>query len=544
MNKRNRKNGRGSLGLLLVVCLFVSAAFCGERCEPVRAQQPAMTDIRVGLEALYTEKAELTIKNEKIGLGYCIRDEYRVDAEFQSGTGFRFRAAGGYYCCLTKTFASYESAERAAALIRGLGVSAWPTAIYRNYWRVYAGGVSSESEARRVLDFVQGRFGYYYSEPSADNGHRLLVTAEGYSFLIDGEKKSAYPQFKALTADGRGNQIISLGSRSYRGRLELGCYGKSGVTAVNIIQVDAYLYGVVPCEMPSYFEPEALRAQAVCARSYALTRVGYRADSNISRAYYLGDTSKDQVYRGYTAETAKTTQAVDATAGQLVRYRGEPVTAFYFSTSGGSTENVSEVWGMELDYLAAVPDLYETEPEKQPWLKAYTAEQLRARLESYGQQTGTIVSVSPQVTTMTGRVYSLKLKGKSGNAILQTGTIREVLSLYSTKFRVVSEGDIPDRAAVLSAQGSTQARISSCWVISAGGTEKAPAQLEQYIVAGSGNFMNYPQNAPERDDVWYFCGMGYGHGIGMSQSGANGMAKAGFTCRQIIEYYFPGCRCE
>ena len=545
MKKRDRKNGRGSLGLLLVLCLLVSAALCRERCEPARAQQPDMTDIRVGLEALYADKAELMIKNEKIGLGYCIRDDYRVDTEFRSGTGFRFTAAAGYYCCLTKTFGSYESAERAAALIRGLGVDAWPTAIYRNYWRVYAGGVSTEGEARRVLDFVQGRFGYYYSEPSADNGHRLLVTADAYSFLIYGEKKSAYPQFKALSADGRGNLVVSLGSRSYRGRLELGRYGKSGVSAVNIIRVDAYLYGVVPCEMPSYFEPEALRAQAVCARSYALTRVGYRADSNISRAFYLGDTSKDQVYRGYTAETERTTQAVDATAGLLVRYRGEPVTAFYFSTSGGSTENVSEVWGMELEYLAAVPDLYETEPEKQPWLTAYTGEQLRERLEHYGQRTGTIVSVSPQVTTMTGRVYSLKLKGKSGSAVLQTGTIREVLSLYSTKFKVVSKGDVPDRVSVLSAQGSTQARISGCWVISAGGAaEKVPAQLEQYIAAGSGNFMNYPKNAPERDDVWYFCGMGYGHGVGMSQSGANGMAKAGFTFRQIVEYYFPGCRCE
>ncbi|MDE7297703.1 MAG: SpoIID/LytB domain-containing protein, partial [Lachnospiraceae bacterium] len=522
-----------------------AAVLRGEHCESAGAEQPVMTDIRGGLEALSAGKAELTIKNEKIGLGYCIKDDYRVDVEFESRTGFRFTAAGGYYCCLLKTFSSYESAERAAVLIRNLGVDAWPVAIYRNYWRVYAGGASGESEARRLLELLQGRYGYYYSEPSADNGHRLLVAADGCSFLIDGEKKGAYPQFKALTADGKGNFVLSLGSRSYRGRLELGRYGQTGLTAVNIIQVDSYLYGVVPCEMPSYFESEALRAQAVCARSYALMRVGYRADSNIGRAYYLGDTTKDQVYRGYTAETMRTTQAVDATAGQLVRYLGQPVTAYYFSTSGGSTENVSEVWGMKLDYLAAVPDLFETEPEKQPWLTAYTGEQLRARLAAYGQQTGTIVSVSPQVTTMSGRVYSLKLKGTNGNAILQTGTIREVLSLYSTKFKVVTKGDVPDRAAVLGVQGSTQARISDCWVISAGGAvEKAPSELEQYIAVGSGNFMNYPKNAPTRDDVWYFYGMGYGHGVGMSQSGANGLAKQGFSCRQIIEYYFPGCRCE
>ncbi len=503
-----------------------------------------MTDIRVGLESLYAEVSEITIKNTKLGLGYCIKDNYKIDVEFESSSGFRFSAADGYYYILTKTFASYKSAAGAAGVIRNLGVNAWPVAIYRNYWRVYVGGVTQESEALKVYEQIRGRYGYTYSELTKNNKQRLLVSANSYSFLIDGEKKGAYPQFKALLPDAKGNLVLNLGSRSYRGRIEIGCYGKSSVTAVNVIQVDSYLYGVVPCEMQSNYEMEALKAQAVCARSFALTRVGYRADSNISKAYYLGDTTKYQVYRGYTAETARTAQAVDATAGMVLKYKGKTVPAYYFSTSGGSTESVSEVWGFSSDYLTAMPDLYETEPEKKPWLSVFTKEQLSSKLASYKQNIGNLLSIVPQVTTMTGRVYSLKIKGTKGSAILQTGTIREALSLYSTKFKVVTKGDVPDLVSVRSDSEIAQAQIQNCYIISAGGTiEKASKDLDQYIVAGESNFVNYPRNAPKNSDTWYFYGMGYGHGVGMSQSGANGMAKAGYTYKEILAYYFQGCTC-
>ena len=247
----------------------------------ISAAGEIMTDIRVGLESLYAEVSEITIKNTKLGLGYCIKDNYKIDVEFESSSGFRFSTADGYYYILTKTFASYKSAASAAGVIRNLGVNAWPVAIYRNYWRVYVGGVTQESEALKVYEQIRGRYGYTYSELTKNNKQRLLVSANNYSFLIDGEKKGAYPQFKALLPDAKGNLVLNLGSRSYRGRIEIGCYGKSSVTAVNVIQVDSYLYGVVPCEMQSNYEMEALKAQAVCARSFALTRVGYHADSNI-----------------------------------------------------------------------------------------------------------------------------------------------------------------------------------------------------------------------------------------------------------------------
>lgn len=540
-NRKNEKKESAGFCRLFICCIILLLLFSAAKKEAVAGAPSGMTDIRVGLAALYGGKPQIKIENTRLGLGYCIGDVYQVDLELSSRTGFVFTPAAGYYYSLAKTYASYENAERVAAVIRNLNVQAWPVAIYRNYWRVYVGGNATKEEAEAVYGKIKDRYGYRYSALMADNGHRVLVQADGYSFLIDGQQKGAYPQFKPLTTDAKGVAAVNLGSRSYRGRMEIGCYGKPSVTAVNVINIDSYLYGVVPCEMQTGYEMEALKAQAVCARSFALMKVGYRADSNISRAYYLEDTTSSQVYRGYGAEHARTNRAVDETSGEAVYYNGKMVPAYYFSTSGGSTENVSEVWGMDSSYLLAVPDRYETEPEKQPWLITYTDDELAAKLSARALSVGAVHSVTPQVMTMSGRVYLLKVKGGSGSTILQAGTIREVLSLPSTKFKVVKRGDVPDAVAVSGAGQTVHKRLGECYAVSAGGAVSAlSGQLEQYIVAGADNLMNYPRSAPKNADTWYFYGMGYGHGVGMSQSGANGMAKAGYGYREIISYYYSG----
>lgn len=531
------------VGLCLVFFLMLCALTASMPEQSFYAGTAEMTDIRVGLAGLYKEKSVLTIENKRIGLGYCIQDSYICNEEFESETGFAFTPATGCYYVLNQTFSTYKKAESVAAVIRTLGVDAYPTAVYRNYWRVYVGGWISADEAQEAYAVLKGRFGYTYSALQENNQHRVIVQAADYCFLIEGKTKSAYPQFKALDADKSGNYVLSLGDRSYRGRIEIGCYGKVSVTAVNIINIEAYLYGVVPSEMISTSPQEALKAQAVCARSFALMRVGYRADSNISRAYYLDDTTSCQVYRGYGAETTKTTVAVKATSGEVLTYQGEMVAAYYFSTSGGSTEDAAEVWGWETPYLQAVPDLYETEPEKAPWLIKYTRTELEKKLAAYGLKTGELQSVSPSITTMTGRVYLLKLRGADKSVVLQAGTIREVLGLPSTKFQVVTQGDVPDKVAVRGADTAANVRISDCYAISAGGTvTKMSEDMTGYQVISADNLTGFLKDAPSEAGVWYFYGSGYGHGVGMSQSGACGMAKAGYSYKEIIEYYYTGCK--
>ena len=123
---------------------------------------------------------------------------------------------------------------------------------------------------------------------------------------------------------------------------------------------------------------------------------------------------------------------------------------------------------------------------------------------------------------------------------LQGTTIRTVLNLNSTKFKIIRQGDIPDMVSVLGADGIKTGRISNMYIASAEGVSKASDKVEQYIVQSAENLWNYPRSTPQTTEELLFAGMGYGHGVGMSQYGAKGMAEAGYSYKAIIEYYFTG----
>ena len=154
LNRESRKKRGMVLALLLIFC---SVFLCGEKEAGYASQNAGMTDIRVGLSALYGGKTQIKISNTKIGLGYCIKDSYQTDLEFASSTGFVFTPAAGYYYSLAKTYSSYANAERVAAVIRNLGVSALPVAIYRNYWRVYVGGTATAEQAEQIYAKIKDR---------------------------------------------------------------------------------------------------------------------------------------------------------------------------------------------------------------------------------------------------------------------------------------------------------------------------------------------------------------------------------------------------
>ncbi len=527
--------------LLCYLCslfMFFPSFFCITTQAAVK-ETKEMTDVRVGLKQQYSNISSITIQTKQLGIGYCIQNQYVVDIELNSSSGFTFTPARGCYYILNKTYQGYEAAKKVADTLEGLGVNAFPTAIYRNYWKVYI-EVGDKKNAATIEDKISGRFGFTYTF-TQDNGHRIQVKADSFQFLIDAEKKQAYPQFKPLTKNKNGVAVLDLGNKQYRGRLEIGRYGNASLTAVNILYIESYLYGVVSSEIPSSWHKEAQKAQAVCARSFALTKTKYSADSNISSPYQLDDTTSSQVYGGYTAETSTARQAVDATAGEVILYQNKVIPAYFFSTSGGRTEDASNVWGGNVPYLKGVADSYEYSPEKEPWIVTHTKSSLSSKLSNYRLGVGTITNIYPAITTASGRVYQLRVIGSSGTSAVQAGAIREVLGLYSTKFKIIEYGDTPDLVNICSASGNRQVQIGESYLLSASGVAKAPT-LSQYIVQGKNNLNNYPSEAPKDRSTYYFAGMGYGHGVGMSQSGALGMAKAGFRYQKILEYYYTGCK--
>jgi stage II sporulation protein D len=217
---------------------------------------------------------------------------------------------------------------------------------------------------------------------------------------------------------------------AYRGRMVLLRDG-AAVLAVNHVWLEHYLYGVVPAEMPASWAAEALKAQAVVARSYALT------SRRPSQAYDVFADVRSQVYGGVFAEVPTTTAAVRATRGRVVTVGGEVAQTFFFSTSGGATASNEEGFGgAPLSYLRSVDDPHDDLSPVHTWSARFTRREAERKLGSLvaGQLQGIrVVSRSPS-----GRAVSVRVEGSGGDRVASAASIRTALGLRSTWFTDIS----------------------------------------------------------------------------------------------------------
>ena len=264
---------------------------------------------------------------------------------------------------------------------------------------------------------------------------------------------------------------FELGSRRYSGFLRL-VVRDNRLLWVNVVGIEDYLEGVLPAEMPIWFPLEALKAQAVIARTYAIERLGSHPD------YDLCATSRCQVYLGKTEQSAAYRPAIRASQGYLLAYRGRPVKAVYHADSGGMTASSREVWGRGYPYLAARPDPY---TRASSWRREPDRKQVGAALAAFGLSVGDVQGFKVLSRTRSDRIGRLLIWGSTGRVEL----------------------GLPRVTAFLRKLGlpSTMA-----WV--------------------------------ERDRV--FVGRGLGHGVGLSQWGARGLARRAYTYREILGFYYPG----
>lgn len=222
-----------------------------------------------------------------------------------------------------------------------------------------------------------------------------------------------------------GGTPLSLGSRSYRGSFRV--TGGKAVRVVNVLGLEQYLWGVVPSEMPDRWPAEALQAQAVVARTYGLGHLEHGGDFDL-----YADT-RSQVYGGIAAESAPARDAVNATAGDVVLYKGDLAETFFFSSSGGRTANVQDVWGSKgVPYLVSVPDPYDTLSPYHNWGPVrYGAKLLGRRLHARGTLLDVRTSAAPS-----GRVRSVTIVGSKGNRTMTGDAVRRSLGLRSTWFTI------------------------------------------------------------------------------------------------------------
>jgi stage II sporulation protein D len=223
-----------------------------------------------------------------------------------------------------------------------------------------------------------------------------------------------------------GAQPLSFGSHGYRGALRVKKV-RSGLQVVNVVGLEQYLWGVVPSEMPDRWPAEALAAQAVVARTYALAHLR-------KGEFDLYPDTRDQVYGGIAAESPPATDAVSETAGKIVLYDDEPADTYFFSSSGGRTANVQDVWPNTnpQPYLISVSDPYDTLSPYHDWGPIrFKASVLAKRLHVPGSVKDFRANVSPS-----GRVRTVTLVGTRGQKIVTGSAMRTALGLRSTWFRL------------------------------------------------------------------------------------------------------------
>ena len=220
-----------------------------------------------------------------------------------------------------------------------------------------------------------------------------------------------------------GGAPLQLGRR-YRGSIQVDV-ANGKLRAVNVVGLEQYLYGVVPSEMPFGWAAEALKAQAVVARSYALA-------TKRAGPFDLYPDTRSQVYLGYDHEKPSSNAAVDATAGKVLLYDGQVAKTYFFSTSGGRTASAADVWGTSIPYLVSVPDPYDSISPYHTWGPvAFTGARLGKVLRAGGaiRDVRTVVNPSGRVTTMTAVTAN-------GERSFDANALRRRLGLRSTWFTV------------------------------------------------------------------------------------------------------------
>ncbi|MDU4697728.1 MAG: stage II sporulation protein D, partial [Paenibacillus sp.] len=280
--------------------------------------------------------------------------------------------------------------------------------------------------------------------------------------------------------------------------------------AVETVPLEQYVTGVLAAEMPADFELAALKAQAIAARTFIVRRLAAEDTSGTAGGKAdVNDTVEHQVYLsradleewpslGKAAQLDKLRQAVKQTEGIVMTYRGQPITASFFSSSGGYTENSEEYWSLKIPYLRSVPS---------PWDAAINPKNRETLEMPLSQLYGKLGQKVPE-PVQTALAALDQGDSKAAAQKLSAGKLFKTLSW--TSGRRVKEIRIGD-------QVYTGREVR----------EKLDLRSSQFTLAVTG-------------DTVKITTYGYGHGVGMSQWGANGMAQEGYTATQILKHYYTG----
>ena len=370
-----------------------------------------------------------------------------------------------WHALLDQRFGSLDDARKSAQRVDGLAFTLDGEA------RVLVGSFDSEEKAAEEIEKRELK-----AKPWQD---RASAVFDGSWQILDLIQE---PAAVAFSCCGEGETLCYHGGEGYRGAFLLRPTGDGRFTVINVVSLEDYVKGVIPYEMNSLWPFEALRAQAVCARSYAAGHLNEYAEDY---GFDLTNDTQSQVYRGVAEADEVTDAAVDSTAGLFVRYEGRLCEVYYFASDGGATEDGNRIFGVDQPYLAGKTDPFEQAVDRQilRWERWRSGEDIARALSRLGYEIGTVADVNCVYSEL-GNVVGMNYTDEEGRTLrLETRDAYKFLSLNSARFYVERDED--------------------------------------------GDFV--------------FRGVGFGHNCGMSQWGAYAMADSyGYDCEDIIRFYFTG----
>ena len=505
--------------------------------------------IEVGLESVCKNATSASIGSSQLGVGTLKNDKFREDGTISSSGGFTAKMVRGEVIRITDSM-SQKEAEDLAYSLRRTGFDASCGYLGNDDWTVYVQN-SSRSEVESASKKSAERISSFNGICLSGGGENLLMVSNDVDYGFSGT-----------------DDTFTINGKQYRGCLRFAVNG-TVMTAVNVVDLEEYLYGVIPAEMPASYGEEALKAQTLAARTYAMTKLNAHKGSG----YELCDTINCQVYKGYSGENSKTNAIVDETEGEIICYNGTPIEAVFSASTGGYTENSENVWNSVVPYLRAVPEVGEY--GNNTWTKTLTLSQLDSLLSAKGENIGSAQDIVITKISTGGRVQEMKIVGTSGSVTLTKENIRTYFSgacgsLPSKMFTINGKGGDPSFGSRSVQRQATKSSSTGSLTSSAaanGITAKTEGTLsamngknlkldglsvsentnsnQNTPVISTGDYQIYDVNiSTVENGTFVFEGSGNGHGVGLSQNGAQGMAQQGYSYEEIIKHYYTGVTIE
>ncbi|MGI6784474.1 MAG: SpoIID/LytB domain-containing protein [Aminivibrio sp.] len=426
--------------------------------------------------------------------------------------------------------------------------------------------------------------GLSISRPSVSVSSASAIGARdgaGKSFNLGKSCEIKFSGKNSVSAGGRTLRLpVTLSSKSplafngrrYRGHFRIIDAGGS-ITLINVLDLEDYLRGVIKMEIDPKWHPEAVKAQAIVSRTYALRSVLQNKGRN---GYDLQDSVMSQVYRGINAEDKRSDQAINATRGVVVRHGKDLAFTPFHSDSGGSTADVAAVWGGVMPYLKGVKEPFPSSSPNANWEVRLSASQVESALKQAGADVGTLRELKIGDKDSFGRPTTLIAIGSGGTKTVKSHAFRMAAGstvIKSTFFSIDSAG-AAGRAPVATplpvaasypATGAVKDVPTSDTPMTTAEERQLTALTEQGVFNGE-ELMDMLMNPNKRKGYLIralrtrrpadtpppsstaasasggivFRGKGWGHGVGLSQWGTKTLAEQGWDYKKIILHYFPG----